>query len=75
MSVYTEERQALHAYLSKRSHDILQEFGELNGASATALVEALCIDLGEEMERDGPHVRQDWVVKARAIDALRRRRG
>lgn len=76
MSTYTEDRQALHAYLSQRSHDILQTFGEENGVSATGLIEALCVELGEEIDAAGStDIREGWIKSARKIDAKRRRRG
>lgn len=70
------ERQALHAYLSERAHGAWGEFSETNGVSVTGLLEALGLELADELEDAEPDdLRQTWVKIARRIDAQRRRRG
>ena len=72
------ERQALHAYLSEPAHQAWQTFAEENGVSATGLLEALGLQLADEINAPGvtaDDVRQDWVRAGRKIDAARRRRG
>lgn len=70
------DRRALHCYLDPESHDILINFADDNGVSLTGLIEALATDLQAEMRKKGGAVkaRQDWVMRARKVDALRRRR-
>lgn len=72
-----EYRPALHAYLSRPAHDGITIFATENGVSATALLEALGLEIAAEIEAgaDPVEVRQDWVKAARKIDAARRRRG
>lgn len=71
------ERQALHAYLSEKAHQAWQSFAEENGVSVTGLLEALGVQLADEIEAagDAADIRQDWVKRGRKIDAQRRRRG
>lgn len=74
----TEDRRALHAYLSEEAHAAWQGFAEENGTSVTGLLEELGRQLDEEIAAaggDAASVRQDWVKGARKIDAQRRRRG
>jgi hypothetical protein len=72
----SEERQAVHAYLSVEAHDAWQEFAEANGVSMTGLLEAFGLDLLDEMDgKDPAKLRQEWVKNGRKIDAQRRRRG
>lgn len=72
----TEERRALHAYLTPEGHAGWQEFADENGVSISGLLEALGTVLHEEMaEAGGADIRQPWVKAGRKIDALRRRRG
>lgn len=76
MSGYVTDRQALHAYLSKRAHVAWSAFSEANGVSVTGLLEALGQELADELEDVEPDdLRQTWVKIARRIDAQRRRRG
>jgi len=72
-----EQRPAVHAYLTVESHQAWQTFAEENGVSVTGLIEAIGRELTVEMQAaDDPiDVRQDWVRRARRIDAERRRRG
>jgi hypothetical protein len=71
-----EERLALHAYLSPESHGAWQAFSEENGVSLTGLLEALGLELRDELEQAGDaDIRQPWVRQGRKIDAQRRRRG
>lgn len=70
------DRQALHAYLSPEAHAAWAVFSEENGVSVTGLLEALGMELHEEMQEADPDtMRRDWIVKGRRIDARRRRRG
>jgi len=72
----TADRQALHAYLSTRAHTSWQAFSENNGVSVTGLLEALGLELADELEDVEPdELRQSWVKIARRVDAERRRRG
>jgi len=72
----TDERKALHAYLSDEAHEAWHAFSEANGISVTGLLEALGIELHDELEREEPDdIRQPWVKAARKVDAKRRRRG
>ena len=70
------DRQALHAYLSSEAHSAWQTFAEDNGVSVTGLLEALGLQLVDELaaDDDATEVRQDWVRDGRRIDAHRRRR-
>ena len=71
------DRQALHAYLSEAAHQAWQTFAEDNGVSVTGLLEALGLQLVDEIAAvdDATEIRQDWVKQGRKIDAQRRRRG
>ena len=70
------ERNALHAYLDDVAHEAWQMFATENGVSVTALLEALGLQLAQEMEKTGDacEVRQGLVKQARRVDADRRRR-
>lgn len=69
------ERIPIHAYLDESSHVLLQAFADANGVSITGLVQAFVDDLGAEMKTAGTtEIRSDLVLKARRIDASRRRR-
>lgn len=71
-----EERKALHAYLSDESWDAWRHFSEENGVSVTGLLEALGLELAEELEdSDADELRRPWVKAGRKIDGVRRRRG
>jgi hypothetical protein len=71
-----EQRQALHAYVSDESWAAWRTFSEENGVSTTGLLEALGLELAEEMETtDADELRQAWVKAGRKIDGIRRRRG
>jgi hypothetical protein len=72
----TEQRQALHAYLTDTAHAAWQSLAEENGVSVTGLLEALGLELAEEMEDTDPdEMRRAWVKAGRKVDAQRRRRG
>lgn len=73
----TEDRKAVHAYLSIDAHDVLQDYADANGVSVTSLIETLALQLDKEIADAGDpmDVRQDWVRDARKVDAERRRRG
>lgn len=72
-----EARRAVHAYLSEHAHDGWSEFAEANGVSVTGLIEDFGRTLSDEIDDagDAADIRQDWVKRARKIDADRRRRG
>jgi hypothetical protein len=71
-----EQRMAVHAYLSVEAFNAWQAFAEENGVSQTGLLEALGLELLDEMEKQDPTgLRQPWVKEGRKIDAQRRRRG
>lgn len=71
-----EERKALHAYLSDEAWDAWRHFSEENGVSVTSLLEALGLELAEELEDTEPdEMRRAWVKAGRKVDAQRRRRG
>ena len=70
------DRQALHAYLSDKAHAAWGVFSEENGVSVTGLLEALGLELADELEQaDADTIRRDWIRRGRKIDAFRRRRG
>lgn len=70
------DRSALHAYLSDEAHAAWAVFSEENGVSVTGLLEALGLELAEELEGADPDtIRNDWIRRGRRIDAARRRRG
>jgi hypothetical protein len=74
----TEERAALHAYLSQDAHRAWQQLAEENGVSVTGMLEAIGMVIKAEIyanDGDADGVRRDWVKAGRKIDALRRRRG
>lgn len=77
MAGVPKQREAIHAYLSEEAHGAFQTFAEENGVSVTGLLEALGLELMAElsMSSSSTDVRQDWVKRARKIDAERRRRG
>lgn len=76
MAINENHRQALHAYLSPGAHESWQAFSEDNGVSVTGLLEALGLELKVELAAiESDELRQDWVKRARRIDAERRRRG
>ena len=65
---------AIHAYLSEESRKAWGDFALANGCSITALLEVLGLELAEEEEEAEPH-REQWVIAARRVDGIRRRRG
>lgn len=77
----TEDRQALHAYLSPEAHAAWQQYAEDNGVSVTGLLEADGLRLRAEIDAAGgeadelPGERKGVVKEGRKIDAQRRRRG
>lgn len=72
----TEERKAIHAYLTVESHDIWHEVSEEAGVSLSGFLEAMAADMQEYPPDQGGHPRWNELIKsARKIDAVRRRRG
>ena len=71
-----DERQAIHAYISDEAWAAYRHFSEENGVSTTGLLEALGLELAEELETTEPdELRQAWVKAGRKVDGARRRRG
>lgn len=64
-----EERRAIHAYLTLASHSRWHAAAEENGVSLSGLLEVMAEDMD-----DNP-IEEQLIVRARKIDALRRRRG
>jgi hypothetical protein len=72
----SEERRAIHAYLTVESHDVWHTVSEEAGVSLSGFLEALAADMKKFPPEDGGHARWGDIIKAaRKIDALRRRRG
>ena len=70
-----EDRRAIHAYLSSRSHDVWHSLAEDAGVSLSGLLEALAGHLHEHPPGRGGVRDWDAVVRAaRKVDAQRRRR-
>ena len=71
----SDDRRAIHAYLTAEGHDVWHTASEEAGVSLSGLLEALATDLAAHPPADGGHPRWDEVVTtARKIDAQRRRR-
>jgi hypothetical protein len=73
----SEDRRALHAYVSDYAHDQWHGWAAEQGVSVSALLEAMADDL----DGDGPAAGESlglrlarWALTARRIDAARRRR-
>ncbi|MBI2704757.1 MAG: hypothetical protein HYX32_05640 [Actinobacteria bacterium] len=72
----SDDRKAIHAYLTVESHDVWHEVSEDAGVSLSGFLEALAADMKEHPPEDGGHPRWNDILKsARKIDAQRRRRG
>lgn len=70
-----QEKRAIHAYTSVEARDAWNEFADLNGVSVTGLLEALGLELIEELDHsDATEIRQAWVKAGRRVDAERRKR-
>ncbi len=72
----SDDRRALHAYLSREAHDAWHDFAAEQGVSVSGLLEASGLELvpvvsGKAKPRK-EHV--ELVDAARRIDAARRRR-
>ena len=67
-------RRAVHAYLSEDAADGWQDFANRAGVSMTGLLEVLGADLAGEGDDELENGRRSWVVRARRVDADRRRR-
>lgn len=69
------ERKAIHAYVSDEAWAAWRDFSEENGVSVTGLLEALGLELAEELETTEPdEMRRTWVKAGRKVDGIRRRR-
>jgi len=72
----TQERQAIHAYLSDEAFEAWRILAEENGVSVTGVLEAMGLMLKAELAvADATDVQQEWIRAGRKIDAMRRRRG
>ena len=72
----SDERRAIHAYLTAESHDVWHKASEQAGVSLSGLLEAMATDMAAHPPSEGGQPRWDDVVEsARKIDAQRRRRG
>jgi hypothetical protein len=72
----SEDRKAIHAYLTLDSHDVWHDVAEEAGVSLSGFLEALAADMKEHPPAEGGHPRWSEVIRsARKIDATRRRRG
>jgi hypothetical protein len=72
----TQERQAIHAYLSEESFEAWRILAEENGVSVTGILEAMGLMLKAELAvSDATEIQREWVKAGRKIDAIRRRRG
>ena len=68
----TDDRKAIHAYVTDIAKDAWEEFAACQGVSVTGLIEAL----GQELAEEDPESddRRPWVKAARRIDVERRKR-
>jgi hypothetical protein len=72
----SDERRAIHAYLTATSHDVWHRVSEEAGVSLSGFLEAMANDMSEHPPESGGHPRWDEIVRnARRIDSQRRRRG
>jgi len=72
----SDDRRAIHAYLTAGSHDVWHTASEQAGVSLSGLLEAMADDMAAHPPAEGGHPRWgDVVGAARSIDAQRRRRG
>lgn len=72
----TDDRRALHAYLSREAHDAWHDFAAEQGVSVSGLLEAYGHDLAP-VATGASRPRKEHVAlveAARKIDAVRRRR-
>lgn len=72
----SDDRRALHAYLSREAHDAWHDFAAEQGVSVSGLLEASGQNLAPLVERSGELGKDQraLVDAARKIDAVRRRR-
>jgi hypothetical protein len=72
----SDDRRALHAYLSREAHDAWHDFAAEQGVSVSGLLEASGQNLAPVVEGNAQlrKEQQDLVEAARKIDAARRRR-
>lgn len=72
----SDDRRALHAYLSREAHDAWHDFAAEQGVSASGLLEASGQNLAPLVDGNAKLAKdqQDLVDAARKIDAARRRR-
>jgi hypothetical protein len=72
----SDDRRALHAYLSKEAHDAWHDFAAEQGVSVSGLLEASGRELAPVAEGNARPRKEHLalVETARKIDAARRRR-
>jgi hypothetical protein len=72
----SDDRRALHAYLSREAHDAWHDFAAEQGVSVSGLLEASGRNLAPVVDGSAEPVQEqlDLVDAARKIDAARRRR-
>ena len=73
-SAVRNQRKALHAYVSEEAHDSWHDFAAEQGASVSAILEALAPALTGPKEMPFHAQLNDVVTEARKTDARRRRR-
>lgn len=73
----SDDRRALHAYMSDAAHEAWHSFAADNGASVSGLLEAIGQNINDAIESGvEPSPFDPGLIKsARRIDASRRRRG
>lgn len=70
-----EDRKALHCWVSETSREALFRFSGDNGVTITSAIEVWLRDLTAAMDKAGSaEVWPDLVLRARRLDAQRRRR-
>ena len=77
MTTTTNQRKALHAYLSDDAHEQWHSFAAQEGVSVSAVLEALASELDYSSSTSEAPIRErlnEVVAIARRTDATRRRR-
>ncbi|NNF53507.1 MAG: hypothetical protein HKN03_03590 [Acidimicrobiales bacterium] len=77
MTTTTQQRKALHAYLSDDAHEQWHTFAAQEGVSVSAVLEALATELDFTADTSDAPMKErlsEVVAIARRTDATRRRR-
>ena len=77
MTTTTQQRKALHAYLSDDAHELWHTFAAQEGVSVSAVLEALASELDFTSDTSEAPMKErlsEVVATARRTDATRRRR-